>query len=140
VLLEAGQDVVCTFTNNKPDAITLDSLTAVAGAGEVTVAWVTVVEVDTVGFNILRSTVADGGFEQVNPGLVVALGSEMGGASYSFVDDTVEGGTTYYYVLQEVLATGGAVDYLEWPVSATPGVVMNSKGSYTIYMPIVCRQ
>jgi nitrous oxidase accessory protein NosD len=140
VTLMSGQDVVCTFTNEKPDAVELADVEAVAEGGAVTMRWRTLSEMETVGFNVMRSMTAEGLFEQVNGGLIVARGEGLGGASYEFVDQAVEAGVTYYYYVQEVLATGGVVDYPEWTVSSTVGGAKLGGVTYTVYLPLVQRE
>lgn len=69
----------------------------------VEVRWETATEVNTAGFNLYRSDEPDGEFVQINVGgLIASEGEAVSGASYTFVDDTVEVGKTYYYVLEEV--------------------------------------
>jgi hypothetical protein len=140
VTLMSGQDVVCTFTNEKPDAVELAEVEAMAEGDMVTMRWRTLAELETVGFNVMRSTTTEGLYEQVNGGLIVARGEGLGGASYEFVDQAVEAGVTYYYYVQEVLATGGVVDYPEWTVSSTVGGAKLGGVTYTVYLPLVQRE
>lgn len=90
-----------------PTAVELISLTAAWDGDQVLVAWGTATEVDTVGFNIWRSTSPDGGYVQVNDALIPAasLGNVWGG-SYTYTDSDVVLGTTYTYKLEE-LEIGG---------------------------------
>ena len=46
-----------------------------------------------VGYNVYRSKVPTGNYVKINPSLVQGL---------TFTDDTVEGGSTYYYVARAV--------------------------------------
>lgn len=72
------------------------------------VTWETALEIDTVGFNLWRSTNVGSGYVQVNDTLIPAAspGGVWGGA-YAFTDAGVTPGTTYYYKLEE-LEVGGA--------------------------------
>jgi hypothetical protein len=91
-----------------PTAVTLDSFSAAWQGSQVLVEWTTAQEINTVGFNLWRSTSLDGEYVQVNDTLIPAesLGGVMGG-SYSFSDSGVTPGSTYYYKLEE-LEVGGA--------------------------------
>ena len=81
------------------------------------VTWETALEIDTVGFNLWRSTNVGSGYVQVNDTLIPAAspGGVWGGA-YAFTDAGVTPGTTYYYKLEELEVSGGR----NWhgPVSA----------------------
>ena len=101
----------------KPTLVELVSFTAEGFPGLVTIKWETASEMDTVGFNVLRSGTDDGIYNQINSPLIPAKGSSTQGASYEFVDDTVESGKTYYYKLEDLDASGGRSFY--GPVSAT---------------------
>jgi hypothetical protein len=94
-----------------PTVVNLSSLTADWDGDQVVVAWETAMEVNTVGFNVWRSTSADKGYVQVNSSLIPAesLGGVMGG-SYSFADASVAPGMVYYYKLEE-LEVGGASNW-----------------------------
>jgi hypothetical protein len=90
-----------------PTAVTLASFTAGWDGDEVLVAWETALEIDTVGFNLWRSTALDGEYERVNAALIpaVSLGGVRGG-SYIYADADVTPGTTYYYRLEEIEIDG----------------------------------
>lgn len=68
----------------------------------ITIEWETETEVNTAGFNIYRSQAPETGFQRLNQQLVPSQGGPVSGASYRFVDDSVEGGQTYYYRLEDV--------------------------------------
>jgi hypothetical protein len=91
-----------------PTAVTLAAFTAEWDGDEVLVVWETALEINTVGFNLWRSTDPDGEYERVNAVLVPAesLGGVEGG-SYEYADGDATPGVTYYYKLEEV-EVGGA--------------------------------
>lgn len=73
----------------------------------VEVSWSTATEVDTYGYNLLRSNQADGPFDfQVNQEVIEATGQPVSGSDYSFIDRDVKSGMTYYYLLEEVQLDG----------------------------------
>ena len=71
-------------------------------ASAITITWQTESEQDTAGFNIYRSEQPDGVFVAINPQLIASQGSPTIGASYTYVDTTVEPHQLYYYQLEDV--------------------------------------
>ncbi|RME41915.1 MAG: hypothetical protein D6796_15175, partial [Caldilineae bacterium] len=130
VHLQADQSVVCTFTNDRPNAITLDTMQAIVRTGQIELHWTTLSEVDTVGFNVMRSASADGPFTAMNDHLILSRGDAFSGASYHFVDNRVADGATYRYYLQEVLASGEVIDHTEQTIAVTAKAWM-------LYLPAI---
>ncbi|MBN1811893.1 MAG: hypothetical protein JXA14_08670, partial [Anaerolineae bacterium] len=96
-----------TLSDQNPTAVALSSFTAEWDDDEVQVAWETALEIDTVGFNLWRST-APGGYERVNAALIPAASpGGVWGGSYAYADADVTPGATYDYKLEE-LEVGGA--------------------------------
>ena len=106
----AGVDALSDWAvyYGNPTAVTLASFAATWDGDAVQVAWETALEIDTVGFNVWRSTAPDGVYVRVNGSLIpsTSLGSVFG-ASYSYVDEGVIPGGTYYYKLEELEVSGG---------------------------------
>jgi hypothetical protein len=117
-----GNVSAAAFTNDDPTVVELDSVEAIPGVAQVEVRWTTLTELDTVGFNVMRSTSADGPWEQANDLLVWAQGSGLRGADYRFPDTGLTGGITYYYYIQGVKASDPMQkdDYTDYICSATP--------------------
>jgi hypothetical protein len=88
---------------------------------EVKVEWTTASELSTVGFNVYRSDIRDGNYEKVNSELIPASTDPLTGGSYSYPDEQVNAGTTYYYQLEEVEADGGTTRYGPIEVQARRG-------------------
>jgi hypothetical protein len=85
-------------------------------------------EIDLVGFNLYRSTTADGsGRTRIFNTPAKYPGTLMGG-SYQFNDTNVQPNITYYYWL-EVLARGGPSEFID-PASTRLNVYFN------LYLPI----
>lgn len=86
------------------------AVSAVNGAGSpsVTVEWQTGTEVGTVGFHLYRSTSETGPFERVTDELIASSQDPLTGGSYSYVDEDVVSGQTYYYQLEEIDNSGQA--------------------------------
>ena len=78
---------------------------------EVIVEWTTASELDTVGFNLLRAETQVGPFEQINSNLIPAGSDSLTGSNYTFTDNSVQDGVTYYYMLEEIEITGESSDH-----------------------------
>jgi hypothetical protein len=104
--LDLTLDLVETYDG--PTAVGLDAFTAAWDGNQVLVEWQTAWELNTVGFNVWRSTSLAGDYAQVSSELIPSASpGGMTGGSYAFTDSAVSPGTTYYYKLEE-LETGGA--------------------------------
>ena len=107
--LDAGETVVCTFTNtNQPEYVDLASWSVTPGKGGVLLQWRTGAEISNLGFNIYRNRRDDAAAAtQINGAMIPskALGT-IGGASYSFLDTMARSGVPYYYWLEDVSAVG----------------------------------
>jgi hypothetical protein len=83
------------------------SLEATAGEdGGAVVTWDTTTESGLVGFNVLRREEGADATERVNPLWIPALGDEETPASYQFVDDTANPGSSYTYRIEGITETG----------------------------------
>ena len=87
----------------------------------VTVEWSTASELNTAGFNVLRSDNPDGPFARLNPAVIPASPDPLVGGSYVYTDTNVTPGRTYYYQLEEVESGGGTVPQGTVVVTAQPG-------------------
>lgn len=72
----------------------------------VVVDWQTASEFNTVGFNLYRSESLDGQYHQMNVSLIPASPDPLVGGAYSYLDEDVEAGLTYYYKLEELDSKG----------------------------------
>ncbi len=106
------------FSAGTPLAANLASFEAIPQPDHVLVTWETTSEIDNLGFNLYRATTPSGPQQPLNTTLIPsqAPGSSQGFV-YTWPDFAVTAGTTYYYWLEAVSATGGTV--LHGPVSAT---------------------
>ena len=68
----------------------------------VTVEWSTASELNTAGFNVLRSDNPNGPFTRLNPEVIPASPDPLVGGSYVYTDTNVTPGQTYTYQLEEV--------------------------------------
>jgi len=92
--------------------------TATGHDGYVLLEWETASEIDNAGFNLWRSEAEAGSYAKLNADLIPARGGPTTWASYSYVDDAIINGVTYWYKLEDVDVHGASTFY--GPVSATP--------------------
>ena len=78
----------------------------------VEITWQTATEQRTAGYNIYRNSDSDAGYVLVNEDqLIDSEGDAVSGANYSFIDNNVKAGETYYYILEEVEFDGTQIQY-----------------------------
>lgn len=70
--------------------------------GVIQITWNTETEIETAGFHLYRSQSPDGDFVQVTDRMILAKGDALSGASYTFIDEEVKPGQTYYYLVEEI--------------------------------------
>ncbi len=109
------------FIISGTNAVQLTSFTATGYGNSVHLAWTTAQEINTLGYNIYRSTLPDRGWVQINWDVIRGLGYSDLGGSYLFADDTVEPGKTYFYLLEEVEFDGDTAVYGPEAAYTTPG-------------------
>jgi hypothetical protein len=106
-----------TVSDGMPLAVTLGSFTAQAAADHVLIAWETLSEVDTLGFNLWRGLAADGSDREVLTFVPAQSPGSTQGAVYQVQDFAVQAGATYWYWLEDIDLGGQTT--LHGPVSAT---------------------
>ena len=111
--------------------VVLASFTATAHDGYVLVEWETASEMDNDGFNLWRGQAQAGPYTQLNTDLIPARGGPTTGASYSYLDDAVSNGVTYWYKLEDVDIHG--MSTFHGPVVAVAG------RGYRLYLPLVLK-
>lgn len=82
--------------------VELQSFKAQNREGKIIISWNTESETNTWGYNVLRSREKNEKYEQINSSFIPAAGNSTTQKSYSFVDDRVENGVTYFYKLQQI--------------------------------------
>jgi hypothetical protein len=100
-------------------AVLLAGCTPAWPRSSVTVEWTTASEVDHAGFNLYRSESPAGPWVKLNPQPIPPAGDPIVGGKYSYVDDTVEPGRTYYYQLEDVALNGATTSHP--PIQVTAG-------------------
>ena len=86
--------------------VELSAFTARAGIDHIIIEWTTESEKDSWGFNVLRSQAKDGFYERVNAEIIKGAGTTSVRHDYSYTDQRVEKGVTYYYKLEQVDVNG----------------------------------
>jgi hypothetical protein len=78
----------------------------------VEITWETATEQGTVGFSLYRSQEREGAYVPINEDdFIESRGTAVRGAKYSYVDEEINAGDTYYYVLEEIEADGSRQRY-----------------------------
>lgn len=93
----------------EPLYVELASFTAEATPDGVMVRWTTLVEIDNVGFRVLRSTDGGTNVEALNKQFIAARGTELSGASYQFMDRGHNRASGYAWYYLEDIDTSGRV-------------------------------
>jgi len=120
------------FTDASPTAVFLASFTTTAQEQAVLLEWETASEIDNLGFNLYRCDSPDGTPAQLNEELIPSqVPGSFEGAYYSWLDETIETGITYFYWLDDVDIH--SVVTRHGPGSATVG----ASGDQQIYLPIM---
>ncbi|RMD99568.1 MAG: hypothetical protein D6814_05335, partial [Calditrichaeota bacterium] len=106
-----------------PSAVPVEllSFSAQAEAGKVILRWATASETENLGFFVYRSDNAEHGFMPIHRDIILGAGNSSRQQNYSWVDETVEPGKTYYYKLADVDYNGNVE--LHGPISITAGKV-----------------
>ncbi|HSN77793.1 MAG TPA: choice-of-anchor J domain-containing protein, partial [Anaerolineae bacterium] len=100
-----------------PLAVDLAGFAAEAQSNQVVVTWETVSELNNAGFNLYRSSLADGAGRALLAFVPAQSPGSTAGASYRYADAGVAAGQTYWYWLEDVDLSGATT--LHGPVSAT---------------------
>mgnify|MGYP000889268646 CR=1 FL=1 len=96
-----------TFDVDLPTAVTLADFAAIPQNNAVLVTWETAAELDNAGFNLYRSTAADGPYTLLNGALIPPqFPGEVIGGVYEWLDTDVQPGVVYYYKLEDIDVKG----------------------------------
>lgn len=102
----------------QPTAVSIVDLSATNQLNTVVITWSSEQEIDLLGFNLFRSTTINGQPEQINSEMISSQTlNNMIGADYSWLDNDVSMGVTYYYWVEAVYLTGSEVF---GPIVVTP--------------------
>lgn len=93
---------------------------------EVVLEWTTETELNTIGFNIYRTTNPDSELVKINPVIIPSSSNPLTGGEYSFRDTNTERNQEYFYYLEEVTTSGTSERH--GPISII------ARGKFTIYI------
>lgn len=111
-----------------PTAVKLVSFTARPSGAAVLLTWETAAEWDNLGFNLYRRGTLEKPATRLNAALIPSCCPGGGeGATYAFLDTTVQPGAVYFYTLEDVDLNG--VRTLHGPVQAI--------APYALFLPAV---
>ena len=114
--LVVNEDNPCL--NDAPHGAVVTAFTAKAADKGVLLEWNASVENNVRGYHILRGTSPDAINEQVNGELIpVQSSTQRQATSYQFIDESAEGGITYYYQLNSVDENGTVQILIESPTA-----------------------
>ncbi len=74
------------------------------------ISWVTESETDNLGFHLYRSSEKSGQYESITRTMIYGAGNSNARHSYSYLDENIEDGHTYYYKLADI-AYDGTMSY-----------------------------
>jgi|GEM_PF-5444765 len=126
-----GEDIVVLNTVTAIELISFDA--RVGPDGQVILQWTTGTEINNAGFNIYRGDMARNQWVQINAERIAPQGSEVSGASYTFVDRPGPG--TFYYMLEDVDTSGVRTQHD--PVQVT--VPETVQVLHSLFLPTVWR-
>lgn len=92
-----GRVTITSNASNSPGYIVMGGMGITLGLHSVALAWSASTTAGVAGYNVYRSTTSGGAYTRISTSLLAGLG---------FIDNTVNSGTTYYYVVTAVLASG----------------------------------
>ncbi len=131
---EAEDGAVITTT---PNDVVLADFSAQRVDDGVRLTWSTILEQDTWGFNLYRSTDGDrSNAVKVNASVILAQGQGSNGASYTYLDSDAQPGVAYHYWLDKVGLDGTSTELGEATVSADGD---GPSGQHRIFLPFASR-
>ncbi len=89
-----------------PLPVELSSLSARSENGTILIEWITESETDNLGFQIYRSTTAEGPWHLITPEIIPGSGNSNSQRVYQYTDRSAQSGATYYYRLVDINSAG----------------------------------
>jgi photosystem II stability/assembly factor-like uncharacterized protein len=87
-------------------SVNLSAFDAIVSNDRVLLRWKTESEINNLGFNVYRSTQLDGDYVKVTPTFIAGAGTAGTPHEYSFTDEDVVVGNTYYYYITDMDFSG----------------------------------
>ena len=105
--------------------VELTSLQAASTNDAVELTWTTASETENLGYHVYRSMSDDGEYSKISKELIQGAGSSDQAHSYSYIDQDVKAGNTYYYKLADVDFNGNTA--FHGPISVSVETVTPTK-------------
>lgn len=119
ITLEDGSKVTGYTMGGIP--VELTSFMAMQTDGQVLLTWTTWSETENLGFYLYRSTEKEANYSRLTPNMIPGAGNTSETHHYSYVDQNITAGETYYYKLADVDFKGKA--RFHGPISITARLV-----------------
>jgi uncharacterized repeat protein (TIGR01451 family) len=103
--------------NNFETPVELTRFTAQARPGVIELEWTTESETDNLGFNVYRSTSANGPFSRVNTALITGAGNSQSTRRYAYSDMVPAAAGAYFYKISDISYAG--VETMHGMISVT---------------------
>ena len=128
-----------TFSIQPPTAVTMANMLAeLDDNGAVVLTWVTTAEFDNWGFNVYRAEANDlAQAVRLNSYLIPGRGQSVSGATYHFVDDTVQPGHRYWYWIEDVGLDGTSTWHGPLEVYVPEALDPGTGGSGQVFLPMI---
>lgn len=97
-----------SWTLNGTTLVDLISFSAASKEDRIELSWETGSEIDTSGFHLWRAEGEDGEYSRITNALIPSRGGPTKGAQYSYVDENVLWGETYFYKLEDIDFSGAS--------------------------------
>ena len=100
-------------------SVSLASFEAEGRDGAIELRWQTASELDNLGFHLYRAEREEGPYARITTRPFPGLGTSLTGGGYTYRDEGLPNGATFYYELEDIETTGRTKRH--GPVSATTG-------------------
>ncbi len=117
VLDDQGNDITGDYMPISPDLediplpVEMSPYSAVIENEAATVFWRTETELNNLGFHVYRSDKEDADFAKITTDMIRGQGSTSMAHDYSHVDDTIEAGKKYWYLIETISIDGLSTFY-----------------------------
>lgn len=92
-------------------SVEISSITAILNGTSVLICWTTESEIENVGFNIYRSTDMSNHPNRINTSVITGCGNSSSSIEYKYIDDDIEPGRQYYYMIESLDSHGNTTKY-----------------------------
>ena len=132
--------LLCCLTTQALGYAKVTDFAGQGGTNEAVLTWTTIAENENLGFNVHRSLFEGGPYQQVNAQLIPGAGTSTIPLDYTFTDTDFGRGTTFYYKMEDVDASGSSTMHgpVQVEVTGADDPARPGPGILTIRAPIPC--